>query len=151
MNRWGPGASTERALYRCLYSLRNTRGRAKVGLSMATPADNKILVNSLLAGIHARQSDDRKLLLTSFAGCPSAPSGSSRRRRSCAVSPRQTSSLSCWTWPCPPYWARRQSSNRSCSSLSAAWPASPACRGSRSGSSAYRADCMTLGVRLIFA
>ena len=34
---------------------------------MATPADNKILVNSLLAGIHARQSDDRKLLLTSFA------------------------------------------------------------------------------------
>src|ERR1700733_5467999 len=67
MNRWGPGASTERALYRCLYSLRNTRGRAKVGLSMATPADNKILVNSLLAGIQARQSDDRKLLLTSFA------------------------------------------------------------------------------------
>ena len=34
---------------------------------MATSADNQNLVNSLLAGIQARQEDDRKLLLTSFA------------------------------------------------------------------------------------
>jgi hypothetical protein len=34
---------------------------------MATSADTQNLVNSLLAGIRARQEDDRKLLLTSFA------------------------------------------------------------------------------------
>jgi hypothetical protein len=34
---------------------------------MTTSADTQNLVNSLLAGIRARQEDDRKLLLTSFA------------------------------------------------------------------------------------
>jgi hypothetical protein len=34
---------------------------------MATSADTQNLVNSLLAGIQARQEDNRKLLLTSFA------------------------------------------------------------------------------------
>jgi len=50
---------------------------------MATSADTQILVNSLMAGIQARQTDERKLLLTSFA--MRMPIGVKRRLKKAAT------------------------------------------------------------------